>query len=148
LPIPKYPVSLEEAKQAPDGYVIIEGELGGICYLVCPPDLVACDERALRLLAHDLEDAVFSGDTEGASVRYERLALEEVLSGFALGEESGIALRTLWLPKWLSEAQLGRRIQQILAGEFRSLDLSQSEQAMVKVLHNEYHTRKFAELTK
>jgi hypothetical protein len=106
-----------------------------------------CDERSLRSLVHDLEEATLPGG-EGEAVRYERLALDEELSGYALGEESGIALDTLWLPKWLSEAGLDRKIRQILAGESRSLDLSPSEKAMVKVLHNEYHAKKFEEDTK
>lgn len=127
---------------------MIEGEFGGICYLVCPAHLVMCDERTLRLLAHDLEEAIFPDSTEGASVRYERLAFDEELGGFAMGEDSGIALRTLWVPKWLSQARLTRRIQQILVGELRSLDLFPSEQAMVRVLHDEYHAQKFEEETK
>jgi hypothetical protein len=148
LRIPKYPLSLEEAKQAPDGYVILEGEYGGICYLLCPANLVVCDERTLRLLADDLEEAIFPSDSQGAGVRFERLALEEGLGGFAMGEESGIALSTLWIPKWLSEAQLSIRIQQILAGKLSSLDLSSSEKAMVKVLHHDYQAQKFEEETK
>ena len=148
MPIPKYPLSLQEAKQAHDGYVIMEGDYGGVCHLVCPASLVMCDERTLQLLAHDLEEAIFPGDTQGASVRYERLTLDEELTGFAMGEDSGIALRTLWLPKWLTEAGLDGRIRQIIARERRSLDLSRSQQATIKVLHNGYQEEKFAELTK
>ena len=65
-----------------------------------------------------------------------------------MGEESGIALTTLWLPKWLSEAGLGGKIQLIVAGELARLNLSLSEQSLVKVLHDEYFTEKFEELTK
>ena len=146
--IPKYPLSLEEAKQATDGYVLLEGDYGGICYLVCPANLVVCDERTLRLLANDLEDAIFPSDTQGANVRYERLVADERLSGFAMGEETGIALNTLWLPRWLSEAELRGRIQQILAGEVGRLDLSRSDQATVKVLHHDYQAQKFEEETR
>jgi hypothetical protein len=125
----------------------LDGEFGGICYVVCPASLVMCDERPLWSLVHDLEEATLPG-SEGEAVRYRLLALDEVLSGYALGEERGIALKTLWLPRWLYEAGLDRKIQQILAGESRSLDLSPSEKAMVKVLHNEYHAKKFEENTK
>jgi len=148
LRIPKYPLSLEEAKQATDGYVIMEGDYGGVCHLVCPARLVMCDERTLRLLVVDLEDAIFPNDTKGAGIRYERLSLDEKISDYAMGEESGIALNTLWLPRWLSEAGLRGRIQRILAGELGSLDLSRSEQATVKVLHNDYKAQKFEEETR
>jgi hypothetical protein len=103
-----------------------------------------CDERTLLLLAHELEEAIFPSSTEGASVRYTRLALDEELSGFALGEESAIALNTLWVPKWLSEGGLDSRIRRILAGKLASLNLSLSEQVAVKTLHS---TQKFRELT-
>ena len=148
MSIPKYPLSLQEAKQAADGYIIMEGDYGGVCHLVCPASLVLCDEGTLRLLAHDLEDAIFPGDTTGASVRYARLSVGEKISDYAMGEESGIALTTLWLPKWLSEAGLDRRIEQILTGEVAGLDLSRSEKATVKVLHHDYQAEKFEELTK
>jgi len=147
LRIPKYPLSLEEAKQATDGYVVLDGDYGGICYLVCPANIVMCDERTLRLLANALEDAIFLSDTQGANVRYERLVFHERLGGFAMGEESGIALNTLWLPRWLSEAGLKEKIQQILAGEVGKLDLSRSEQATVIVLHHDYQAQKFEEET-
>ena len=55
----------------------MERDYGGVCHLVCPANLVMCDERTLRLLAHDLEDAIFPGDATGAGVRYERLSIDE-----------------------------------------------------------------------
>ena len=140
-------LSLEEARRATDGYVILDGEFGGICYIICPAKLVMCDEKTLRSLVHDLEDAIFPGFTQGAKAWYARLGLNEEPGGYALGEESGIALDIPWLPSWLSETGLDRRIKQVLAGELRSLGLSASEQAMVKVRQKEHHVRKFAELT-
>jgi hypothetical protein len=143
--LPRRLASLEEARRAPDGYVVVDGEFGGICYLVCPASMVRCNEESLRLLANDLEGAIFPGDTSGAMVQYPRLAPDEELSDYAMGEEPGIALRTLWLPKWLSDAGLTGRIQQVLAGQLQRLGLSRHEQSEVKVLHAEYHTRKFEE---
>ncbi len=66
-------VSLDAAKSVPDGYVVLDGEFGGVCYLVYPARLTKCKEESLRLLAHDLEDAIFDGDTSGAGVHFERL---------------------------------------------------------------------------
>jgi hypothetical protein len=142
------PLSFEEARDNLDGYVVVDGEFGGICYLVCPINLVRCSEESLRALAHDLEDAIFSGDTSGVGVHYKRLALDEELSDYAVGEAPGIALRTLWLPKWLSDPGLGERIQHVLAGQLQRLELSPDERTEVKVLHAEYHAQKFEEDTR
>jgi hypothetical protein len=145
---PYYLTSLEEAKQSSDGYVVIEGDSGGICYLVCPANQVSCDENTLRSLAHDLEEAIYPRDPSGATLRYQRLTLGQELGGYALGEDHGIALRTLWLPAWLTEAGLSKKIQQVIAGENEKLDLSVSEQIEVEVLHKEYHAQKFEEETR
>jgi hypothetical protein len=140
-----YVLNLEEARQNPDNYVIIDGDNGAICYLVYPANSVKCDEGTLRLLAHDLEETIYPGDTSGAGVRYRRVTLDEKVDSFAVGEDVGLALRKLWLPKWLSETGLDKRIQQILDGERKRLDLSLSEQTTVHLLHKEYHARKFEE---
>jgi hypothetical protein len=107
--------------------------------------LVPCSEESLRLLARDSEDAIFPRDTSGASVHYERLALDEELRGYAIGEAPGIALKTPWLPKWLSDVGLSGRIQQILGGQLSRLDLSLAEKIEIKILHAEYHAQKFEE---
>ena len=140
---PNRPLNLDEARLNPDGYLIVDGEWGGICYLVYPARLVECDEKTLQLLAHDLEEAIFAGGSEGAKVWYERLTLNEELSGYAMGEDSGIALKTLWLPKWSIEARLSEAIHQILDRKRERLNLTLSQQAKVAVLHTEYHARKF-----
>jgi hypothetical protein len=140
-----YVLDLEEARLNPDNYVIIDGDDGAICYLVCPADSVKCDEGTLRLLAHDLEEAVYPGDTSGAGVRYRHVTLNEEVDSFSVGEDVGLALRKLWLPTWLSETGLDKRIQQILDGERKRLDLSLSEQTTLQLLHKEYHARKFEE---
>jgi hypothetical protein len=140
-----YVLNLEEARLNPDNYIIIEGDYGGICYVVYPADSVKCDEGTLGLLAHDLEEAVYPGDTSGAKVRYKHATPNEEVDSFAVGEDAGLALRKLWLPEWLSETGLDKRIQQILDGERGRLDLSPSEQTTVHVLHKEYHARKFEE---
>jgi hypothetical protein len=140
-----YFLSLDEARLNPDNYVIIEGDDGAICYLVYPAKSVKCDEGTLRMLAHDLEGAVYPGDTSGAKVRYKHVTPNEEVDSFAVGEDAGLALQKLWLPKWLSESGLDKRIQQILDGEHGRLDLSLSEQTTVQLLHKEYHARKFEE---
>jgi hypothetical protein len=140
-----YVLNLEEARLNPDNYVIIDGDDGAICYLVYPASSVKCDEATLQLLAHDLEEAVYPGDTSGAGVRYRHVTLNEKVDSFAVGEDAGLALRKLWLPEWLSETGLDKRIQQILDGERTRLELSLSEQTTAQLLHKEYHARKFEE---
>jgi hypothetical protein len=133
--VPKYPLSLEEAKQATDGYVVITGDYGGVCYLVCPARLVQCGERELLFLAHDI-DGIFGGSTEGASVGYVRLSIGERAT--SLG---GVASSTLWLPRWISHAGLEGKINQVLAGKLNALNLSPSDYEDVRVSNREMRLR-------
>ena len=143
--LPNNLLSLQDAKKYPDCYAIVDGEFGGICYLACPANLVECDERALKLLAHDLDVAVLSDDGAGAAVRYRQLALNEQLSGYAIGEEAGVALGRPWFPQWLLETGLDVKVRLILAGRAERLNLSSQEQDLVRVLHTEYQREKFEE---
>lgn len=52
VPLP----SLADARDVPDGVVILEGDYGGQIYVVAPAARVACSEGALQLLLRDLDD--------------------------------------------------------------------------------------------
>ena len=93
-----------------------------------------CDERTLLLLVHDIEGAISHGNSEGASVGYVRLPFDKEFGKYAAREERPIALRTVWLPTWLREAGIDKRIRQILAGKLKSLSIS--EQAKISALYH------------
>ena len=129
--VPKYPLSLEEAKQAGDGYVVLTGGYGASCYVVSPARLVRCDERRLFFLAHDI-DEIFGSSTEGATVGYVRLSIGEKATW--LGP---LATDTLWLPRWIINAGLEGRIRQVLAGELDQLNVSHSDLATIRARNRE-----------
>ncbi len=136
---------LEDTRLYPDSYVIIDGDNGAICYAMCPASSVKCDETILGLLARDLEEAIFPGDSSGARVSYKRVTRDHRVDSFAVGEDTGIATEKLWLPKWLSEAGFGKKVQQILEGELERLNLTLSEQTTLQLVHKEYQSKKFEE---
>jgi hypothetical protein len=74
--------SLVEARQVPDGVVILEGDYGGQIYVVAPASRVECSEGELLHLLRDLDEIAWPGSEEDASVlRYERLPVGSKVPG-------------------------------------------------------------------
>ena len=61
--------TLDEARQVPDAYAILEGDYGGQTYVTAPARLIQCDEQALRYLLQDLDDLAWH-DAEGQQLTY------------------------------------------------------------------------------
>ncbi len=141
----KSSISLETARGLPDGYVVLDGDYGGICFLVCPASMVKCNEETLSQLAVALEDLVFPGNTSGATVHIDRFDRGEEVKDYSVGEENGVALNTLWLPSWLLDSGLGERIQRVLDGQLQKLDLSETEKTQIKELRRQSHNRRLEE---
>jgi len=103
--------SLAEAKDDPDGVVILEGDDGGQIYLVAPAALVACSEDVLRQLLLDIDARVWADATMARVYFEKRQRGTEVaggMGGAVVGAEPWIhpELRDL---EWL--------IREILSGD-------------------------------
>ena len=104
--------SLAEARLAPGGVVILEGDWGGQVYLVAPAACVACDEAALERLLRELDAVAWPGNDPGsASIRYERRSPGDTVPG---GMGGGEVREDVWIhPELLPYAD---RIRAALAG--------------------------------
>ena len=104
--------SLAEARAAPDGVVILEGDWGGQIYVVAPAARVACEEAALDRLLRDLDAIAWpENDPGGASIRYERLRAGEAVPG---GMGGGEVREDVWIHPELTPH--AARIRAALAG--------------------------------
>lgn len=104
--------SLAEARETPDGVVILEGDYGGQIYVVAPAARVECSEGALLHLLRDLDEIAWPGSERDASqVRFERLSGGSNVPG---GMGGGRVDDDVWI-----HAELARHagaIRDVLAG--------------------------------
>lgn len=103
--------SLEDARQAPDGVVILEGDDGGQIYAVVRAVAVNCPEPTLQLLLHDLDLHAWK-DLASARIFYERWPLGSTIAG---GMGGGTVTETLWLHPDLRD--LESQVAGVLRGE-------------------------------
>ena len=103
--------SLDEAKLAPDGVVILEGDDGGQIYAVARAPAVRCSEETLQRLLRDL-DAREWNDPSMAHLVYERRPVGSPVAG---GMSGGTVLAELWVHQRLSH--LESSIAAVLRGE-------------------------------
>lgn len=105
---------LEEARTVGDAYLVMEGDWGGQIYLVCPVNLVKCDEKALDQLLSELDEIAWEcNGGEGAGIYYERRKLGEGITG---GMGGGVAAEDLWIhPEFVSKG-LEKRIRNVIMG--------------------------------
>lgn len=87
--------SLEEARQTPNAYLVMEGDDGGQIYLVVPISLVKCDEKTLENLLKSL-DALAWDDISMAGIYYE---VHDTNDGVSGGMGGGKAGKELWVHK-------------------------------------------------
>jgi hypothetical protein len=85
--------SLEAARAAADGVVVLEGDYGGQIYMVVPARLVRCREEDLRTLLMRLDSHAWK-DPAGARVYYER---RPVGAGVGGGMGGGRVIDGVWL---------------------------------------------------
>ncbi|MCA1819201.1 MAG: hypothetical protein LC620_03985, partial [Halobacteriales archaeon] len=106
--------TLAEARAAPDGVVILQGDDGGQIYVVAPARLVACTEGALQTLLVDLDQTEWRGnDPSSRSVYFERL---EPGRGVWGGMGGGRVEPDVWIHADLHAAGLADRIREVLGG--------------------------------
>jgi hypothetical protein len=103
--------SLEEARGAEDGIVVMQGDDGGSIYLTCPVNLVHCSEAALKQLLLDL-DGHYWNDPDSAAMFYEQAP---VGSGIAGGTGGGSVIAGVWLHPKLEQKQLRPAVEAVVA---------------------------------
>jgi hypothetical protein len=106
--------SVDEAKAASDGVVVLEGDWGGQIYAVFPASLMRCGEDVLQQLLKDLDAIAWPcNEGEGAGVFYERLPSGAVVSG---GMGGGIVVDGVWVHKEFRRLGLTTAIREVIAG--------------------------------
>lgn len=107
--------SLGEAKECPDGVMILQGDWGGQIYVVCPVRMVTCSQAALDDLLQELDKIAWNcNDGEGASVYFERAALGYGIAG---GMGGGYAIDGIWIHQEFVDKNMGDRIRGVILGQ-------------------------------
>ena len=107
--------SLEEAKAAPDGVAILQGDDGGQIYAVCRASRVSCSADILETLLCDLDEIAWPGnDPDMRRVYYERLSEG---AGVAGGMGGGTVTSEPWIHDEFVGAGLKDAILDVLRGE-------------------------------
>ena len=111
--------SLDEARQVPDGVVVLEGDWGGEIYATCLATLVRCDASVLDQLLRDIDAIAWPHNRgEGARVFFER---HQVGAGIAGGMGGGIVAAEPWVHRHLEQLGLGSLIRAVLTGDLERL---------------------------
>ena len=110
--------TLQEARSDPDAVVILEGDWGGMIYVVAPLNLVRCDEDRLRQLLVDL-DVVAWGPPDGQEEGGRDLLYEHqpVGSGIPGGMGGAASTGELWVHQELVRLGIQDSIARVLSGE-------------------------------
>ena len=110
--------SLDEARRAEFGVVILEGDDGGQIYVVCPARLVKCDEDALQQLLCDIDACVWN-DPTSTRLCYEKLPPG---SGVAGGMGGGLVQDSIWVHPKLKQLGLLEGVKRVIDGRTTRLD--------------------------
>ena len=111
--------TLDEARQVPDAYAILEGDYGGQTYVTAPARLIRCDEQALRYLLQDLDELAWH-DSEGLQLTYWKHKVGEHFGGGMGGAE---ATGDVWVHERLRELGIEDRIRKVISGQAPRLGL-------------------------
>ncbi len=111
--------SLEEARAADDGVVILEGDWGGQIYATCPAKRVRCSEQQLSQLLTDLNRIAWPGnekhgDNDGSAIHYEP---RPVGSGVSGGMGGGRVVDGVWVHEEFVELGISDQIREVFEGE-------------------------------
>jgi hypothetical protein len=114
--------TLEEARAADDGVVVIDGDLGGQVLAVAPARLVRCDTATLHQLAQDLDAHLRPSDGgDGADVWFERHHPGDPIASGGGGDD-GVALTRVWVHDELVQAGLAPAVRAVLSGSAPHLE--------------------------
>jgi hypothetical protein len=105
--------SLLEAKQAPDGIVVLEGDDGGQIYVVARAAMVRCSEETLLQLLRDIDAREWPGNpSDMAHLCYEAKPLGAPIAG---GMGGGQVAESPWVHPRLKPLEAG--ITAVLSGK-------------------------------
>lgn len=106
--------SLEEARQVPDGRMILEGDYGGQVFLTCPASMVSCSPGVLQRLLLDIDARCWPGcEGEGAGIYFER---KPTGAGVWGGMGGGLISDSLWLHQEVEASASAARSKRSLLG--------------------------------
>ncbi len=111
--------TLDEARQVPYAYAILERDYGGQTYVTAPARLIQCDEQALRYLLQDLDELAWH-DPEGQQLTYWKHKVGEHFGGGMGGAE---ATGDVWVHERLRELGIEDRIRKVISGQAPRLGL-------------------------
>ena len=105
--------SLDEARHAPDGAVVLSGDYGGTIFLTAPARLGKCSEESLATLVSDLDAVTWmSGDPTIATVAFEA---HPVNSGVVGGDGGGVVIDRVWVhPQQVPEEVASQAVEVVL----------------------------------
>lgn len=116
--------SLEQARQAGDGVVILDGDGASQIYVVCLAADVACPPDALTRLLLDLDEISWCGRNPAAArVYYERHRVGDVIYG---GTGGARVAAEPWVHTQFERIGLRPAICDVLAGRAAAVAASQS----------------------
>jgi len=111
------PMTYQEAKDATNGAVIMEGDWGGQIYLSCPMKYVKCDKKTIIKLLIELDKLAWPcNEDDGTGLKFCRA---NPGTGIIGGMGGGVVLDELWINDEFEKIK--PEIQRVLNGEFPSI---------------------------
>ncbi len=106
--------SLDLARSDPEGLVILEGDEGGMVYLVFPATEVVCSEEVLGTLLRDIDELAWPGnDPSMAHMVFERRSRPETVAG---GMGGGVVRSSGWVHPKLGAMGIEPEIRSVVGG--------------------------------
>ena len=111
--------SYDEAKKAPDGTVVLEGDYwGGQVYLTCPMKYVQCSEKTLRNLLREIDSFEWDcNGEEGFAITYLKSKPGDYIDG---GMGGGAVEDGLWIHEDIADDKK-ELIRKVINGELASI---------------------------
>ncbi len=113
--VPYRPITtLADAQREEDGYVVLEGDDGGMIYVVAPARAVKTGEDGLSALLQDLDEIAWSGgQPDMRRIYFEKREPGIVPGGMGGGEASA----QVWIHRQFRATRIGEEIVAVLDGK-------------------------------
>jgi hypothetical protein len=113
--VPYRPIAtLADAQREEDGYAVLEGDDGGMIYVVAPARTVKTGEDGLSALLQDLDEIAWSGgQPDMRQIYFEKRGPGIVPGGMGGGEASG----QVWIHRQFRGTRIGAEIVAVLDGK-------------------------------
>lgn len=114
--------TLEEARDDPDGAIVLSGDYGGTIFLTAPARIVVCSEEALATLVSDLDAVTWmSGDQTIATVAFEA---HPVGSGVVGGDGGGNVIDSVWVHPMRVPEEVAAQAVEVVLGRRPRVDVT------------------------